>query len=176
MLYSKDLFTQLAEQNATILLDTNVFSTAARSIDFSTFLSELKAKTGVSFATVQAVLFETTQGSSTIEIYNQRAGFVSLFIDTMLPTQFIEKIPDFSVFMAKVNALNKSFTDFQLAACLYYYRHTNIYFLSSDQKALPTFFDRPYIMTAVQNKGGLVNFGVYTFNEANYAKALKSTQ
>ena len=159
--------------NSTILLDTNVFSVAAKSNDFASFLTELKNDANCSYATIPSVVFEVTNGSSTLEVYNQRAEYINFLVDTVLPMKFLDKIMDFTVLMAKINANNKSFTDFQLAACLYQYKHTPIYLMTTDLRALPAFFDRKFIVTAEENSNDVKNFGIYSFNEENYIKALK---
>lgn len=86
-----------------------------------------------------------------------------------------DNITDFSVVMAKINAANKSYTDFLLASCLYQYRHVKVYLLTSDLKALPNFFTRVHIITTTEDKSGEVkNFALYRFDEDAYTKAAAS--
>lgn len=172
-LYPSDLFTRLTK--STLLLDTNVFSVASRSEDFSGFLTELKNKSDSAYATIPNVVFEVTLGSSTIEVYNQRADLIKLIVDSVLPVDFIDKIPEFNVIMAKLNASNRSFTDFQLAACLYKFKHSDIRLMTTDLKAFPPFFEREFLVTTEQNSGDVVNFGIFKLNEASYLKAINAT-
>ena len=170
-LYHPELFRQL--HNSTVLLDTNVFSVASRSRDLAEFVAMLKNDTQCAYATIPSVVFEVTNGSSTLEVYNQRVEYIKTLVDAVLPTNFIDKIVDFNVLMAKINGGNKSFTDFQLAACLYQYRHTNIYLMTTDLKAFPSFFDRNFLITTEQDSGDVINFGLYSLNQANYNKAIE---
>jgi len=169
-IYHPELFKQLLE--STILLDTNVFSTAARSLDLASFLVLLRKESNCVFATIPSVIFESTNGSSSLATYNERLKYINNTVDAVIPTNFIDDIQDFQVLMAKLNGGNKAYTDFLLAACLYKYRHTNIQLLTADIKAFPPFFDRLSIITTEQNSGHVVNFGLYHLNESSYTKAL----
>lgn len=157
-----------------MFLDTNVFSIAPRSKDFAEFIVELKNEAECAYATIPSVVFEVTNGSSTLDIYNERSTYINSTVDNVLATDFIDKVPDFCVLMAKINASNKSYTDFLLAACLYKYKHIKAYLMTTDLKALPSFFDRVSIITIEQNSGDVINFGLYSFNETKYVKALQS--
>lgn len=169
-LHHPDLFAKL--HNHTLFLDTNVFSTATRSKDFADFLVELKNEAACAFATIPSVVFEVTNGSSTLAIYNERAEYINLITDSVVPTNFIDRIQDFSVLMAKLNAGNKSYTDFLLAACLYQWRHMETYLITTDLKAFPSFFDRDFLITVEQDSGDVINFGLYRLNEDKYVRAL----
>lgn len=171
-LYHPELFQRL--HSYTLFLDTNVFSAASRSKDFAHFLLELKGSASCAYATIPSVVFEVTQGSSTLDIYNERAQYVKATVDSVVPTSFIDKIQDFCVLMAKVNGGNKSFTDFLLAACLYHYRHSDVYLMTTDQKMFPNFFDRDFVITAEQDSGAIMNFGLHRLNETKYVKALQA--
>ena len=161
--------------NATVFLDTNVFGSATRSESFFNFLVDLKENSSCSYSTIPSVLFEVVNGSSTLEIYNQRADFLRSLVDTIDPVKFIDRIEEFSVVMAKLNAQNKAYTDFLLACCLYNYRKSgNVYLLTSDLKALPSFFKRTHIIATEESKGDIRNFGVYSLNLSAYLKAASS--
>lgn len=160
---------------ATLFLDTNVFSVAARSKSFLDFLIYLKSESGCAYTTIPSVLFEVTNGSSTLEVYNERAKFLDSLVESINPVSFINRIAEFSVIMAKLNANNKSYTDFLLASCLYHYRHANVYLMTTDLKALPSFFERTHLVTAEENSGEVKNFGIYTFDEQAYVKAAAKT-
>lgn len=173
-LFHPNLFSTLEQTQATIIVDTNVFSTMQRSKSFIEFLEAMKQKTGCAYATIETVLFETTISSSSREVYEKRTDITQTLLDAILPTNFISKTKDFNILMAKLNASNTSFTDFQLAACLYQHRNSRCYLLTSDQQALPTFFDREFVITAQQDGGRLVNFGFFRFNNKSYVKAAES--
>lgn len=168
-LYPPQLLQDLNQ--STLFLDTNVFSIATRSKDFLEFLVDLKNEAGCSLTTIPSVVFEVTNGSSTLEIYNERAEFITSLVDYINPMSFLDKIADFSVVMAKINANNKSYTDFLLASCLYQYRHANVYLMTTDLRALPPFFERAQIVTTEEASGDIKNFAMYKFNEAAYTKA-----
>jgi hypothetical protein len=170
-LHHPDLFTQLS--NSTVFLDTNVFSTASKSKDFAEFIVELKNEATCAYATIPSVVFEVTNGSSNLGVYNERSSYINSTVDNVLQTSFIDRIPDFCVLMAKINGGNKSYTDFLLAACLYQYKHSKVYLMTTDLKAFPAFFERESIITTEQNSGDVINFGIYSFNETSYVKALK---
>jgi hypothetical protein len=53
--------------------------------------------------------------------------------------------------MAKINAQNKAYTDFLLAACLCHYKHASVYLLTADLRALPCFFDRTHVPTSAKS-------------------------
>lgn len=156
---------------STIFLDTNVFSVASRNKDLLELLVDLKNEADCALTTIPSVLFEVTNGSNNLEIYNERAEFVISLVTMVNPMQFINNLSDFSVIMAKINAANKSYTDFLLAACLYNYRHAKVHLLTSDLRALPSFFQREHIITVEEKSGDVKNFGLYTFDEAAYTKA-----
>lgn len=173
-LHPHDLTETLLKENATLVLDTGVFSTAVRSQSFTDFLSNLKKETKSALSTIEPVVFESIVGSSTTEVYNNRRRYVDELIDMVIPTDFLSDIDDFLVVMAKYNPNNRSFTDYLLAAVLYRYRHTKIFVMSSDLKAFPFFFTREYIVTTEEDGGYVKNFGVFSFNEALYVTAIKS--
>jgi hypothetical protein len=76
--------------------------------------------------------------------------------------------------MAKINGQNKSYTDFLLAACLYHYRHTKIALLTTDMKALPSFYPRSHVITVELDKSKEIkNLGIYGFDSEGYAQAAK---
>lgn len=168
-LYPSQLLQQL--DRATIFLDTNVFSTATRSKTFVDLLVDLKNEASCALTTIPSVVFEVNNGSSTLEIYNERAEFIASLVDAINPMTFIDKISDFSVVMAKINANNKSYTDFLLAACLYQYRHAKVFLMTSDLRALPSFYERTHIVTTEETNGGIKNFALYKFNETAYVNA-----
>lgn len=172
-LHHPKLFQQI-NTHTTIVLDTNVFSVASHSKDFAEFLVELRSNTKCAYTTIPPVVFEVTNGSSNLEIYNQRAEYINTTVDSIIPINFLDKIIEFSFMMAKLNSTNNAYTDYQLAALLYQYRHVDIYLMTADLKALPSFFyDREFIITATANKGDVKNFGLFKFNETNYVKAMK---
>lgn len=156
-----------------IFLDTNVFIYAAKNEDFFNFLVELKDKTNCSYNTIPSVLFEFTNGADTLTKYNERIDFVKSLVDTVLPMAFLQKIPDFYVVMAKINAQNKAYTDFQLAACLYNYRHTKVALFTADLRALPAFYPRTHIIT-IEHEKEVKSFGFYQFDSSGYVQAVTS--
>lgn len=172
ILYPPQLLQDL--NRATLFLDTNVFSAAARNEEFLNLLVDLKNEAECALTTIPSVVFEVTNGSSTLEIYNERADFVSIIVGAVDPLHFLNTITDFSVVMAKINASNKAYTDFLLAACLYHYKHVKAFLVTKDLRALPTFFDRTHIITLDEKSGDVKNFGVYKFNEESYTKAASS--
>ena len=93
-------------------------------------------------------MFEFTNGSNSVTKYNERIEFIKSLVNVIDPLTFLNKISDFYVVMAKINDQNKAFTDFQLAACLYHYRHTNIALLTADLKAFPEFYPRTHILAS----------------------------
>jgi hypothetical protein len=168
-LYPSQLLQDLNQ--ATIFLDTNVFSVATKSKDFLDLLVDLKNDASCALTTIPSVVFEVTNGSSTLEIYNERTEFISSLVDAINPMKFIDNIADFSVVMAKINANNKSYTDFLLSSCLYQYRHVKVSLLTTDLRALPPFFERAHIITTEETSGDVKNFGLYRFDEVAYTKA-----
>lgn len=150
---------------STVFLDTNVFSTASRNQDFLGLLVDLKNEADCALTTIPSVLFEVTNGSTTLEVYNERTEFVTSLVDAINPMKFMNDLSDFSVIMSKINAANKSYTDFLLAACLYNYRHAKVYLITSDLRALPVFFPRKHIITVEERSGNVKDFGVYIFDE-----------
>ncbi|HMH69811.1 MAG TPA: hypothetical protein VK502_00260 [Candidatus Saccharimonadales bacterium] len=161
-------------KDSTIFLDTNVFSIGARCQPLIDMLVTLKADHGCSLTTIPSVLFEFTNGSSDLQIFNQRRELMSAIVDSVNPARYINNIDDFSVVMAKINGQNRSYTDFLLAAALYSYRHAKVYLLTTDLRALPKFFDRVSIIMAEEKSGDVKNFGIYSFNEESYLKAARS--
>ena len=83
---------------------------------------------------------------------------------------FLNTISDFYVVMAKINEQNKAYTDFQLAACLYNYKHTDVALLTADLKAFPSFYPRTHIL-AVEHGREIKNFGIYQFDIKGYVTA-----
>lgn len=79
---------------STIFLDTNVFSIAARSKDFLRLLVSLKNEANCALTTISSVVFEVTNGSSSLEIYNQRADFITGLVNAINPMKFLDNIPD----------------------------------------------------------------------------------
>lgn len=169
ILYQAQLLQDL--KLATLFLDTNVFSIAARSKAFSDFLENLQNETECVYTTIPSVVFEVTNGSSTLEVYNERANLIKALVDYVNPMTFMDKITNFTVVMSKINASNKSYTDFLLSSCLYQYRHANVYLMTTDLRALPSFFERVHIVTAEENSGDIKNFALFKFNQLAYAKA-----
>lgn len=161
-------------KDSTIFLDTNVFSVGTRCEPLIEFLVALKRDSQCALTTIPSVVFEFTNGSSELKIFNERREFISAIVDSINPAKYINDIDDFSVVMAKVNAQNKSYTDFLLAASLYHYRHAKVYFLTTDLKALPSFFDREFVITVEEKSNEIRNFGLYSFNEAHYIKSAQS--
>lgn len=172
-LYPSDLLTHLAKQNHTLLLDTNVFSTAAKSDELRSFIIWLIEQTGCTYTTIESVVFEVLNGSTDEATYRQRQEHIKTITSSLLPINFLDKIPDFNFLMSKLNANNKSFVDFQLAAALYKYRTSPIYLMTSDQKALPSFYTRDFVITTEHNSGHIVNFGMFRLDEVKYELALK---
>lgn len=172
-LYQSNLLTHLAKKNHILLLDTNVFSTAAKSDELQAFIIKLTNETGCAYTTTESVVFEALNGSTDEATYKKRQKQIKTIISSLLPINFLDKTPDFNFLMSKLNANNKSFVDFQLAAALYKYRTSSIYLLTSDQKALPNFYTRDFVITTEHNSGHIVNFGMFRFDEAKYELALK---
>lgn len=155
-----------------IFLDTGVFITASKSQSFVELLVRLRNESGCSFSTIPGVQFEFTRGSQTLEQYNTRTTLLKSLVDYIDPLRFLENMQDFYFVMAKINDNNKSQTDFQLAACLYNYRHTKVALLTGDLKAFPAFFPRTHVLTTEQDgTKSIRNLGVYQFNKAGYAQA-----
>lgn len=117
-----------------IFLDTNVFIYASKNESFFNFLADLKNGADCSFTTIQSVVFEFTNGSTTAKQYNERVEFLNSIVDSVNPVTFTSNISDFYIVMAKVNDQNKAYTDFLLAACLYNYRHTKVALMTADLK------------------------------------------
>ena len=169
-LYPPQLLRDLAD--STLFLDTNVFSIGSRSVGLLDLLTKLRNDAGCDFTSIPSVLFELVRGSNSIEAYNESVDFFNDLVSYTNPLTFIDKLSDFSIVMAKVNASNKSYTDFLLAACLYQYRNSGkVFLLTSDLKALPSFYDREYLITTDEDKSKEVrNLGIYKFNTENYVK------
>lgn len=169
ILYRNQLLKDL--KLSTVFLDTNVFSVVTRSKDLSQFIELLK-NTGCSLTTIRAVVFEISNGSDTLAIYNERVDLISSIVDSVDPMRFLSNIEEFSFIMSKLNAKNKSYTDFLLASCLYHYKASSVYLMTSDFEALPTFFENTDIITVTEKSGKIRNFGLYKFNHKNYTKAV----
>lgn len=153
-----------------VFLDTNVFIYAAKNESFFDFLASLKSDAHCGFATIPSVIFEFTNGANTMSQYNERVAFIKSIVDRIDPMAYLNKISDFYVVMSKVNEQNKAYTDFQLAACLYNYKHTKVGLLTADLKAFPAFYPRTHIL-AVEHKKEIKNFGVFQFDEKGYGEA-----
>ena len=153
-----------------LFLDTNVFIYASKNKDFFDFLISLKVDGNCTFTTIPSVLFEFTQGANTTQIYNERTDFVTSLVDAINPVAFINTIQDFYIIMAKLNARNKSYTDFLLAACIYHYSHSPVALMTTDLKAFPAFFPRTHLITT-EHRHDVINFGIYQFDTGGYANA-----
>lgn len=163
-------------KSANILLDTNVFSAAQRDKGFLEFLTRFRDEAGCAYATLPAIKFEVANGSNTAELYNDRLRFVDGLTNGFMLTLDTSKTANFSVVMAKLNANNNSHPDFQLAACMYQYRHTNIYLMTRDIDPFPDFFRKPYVVTSYSDgKGPIINFALYCFDYERYVAAAKKT-
>ena len=172
--YSPELQADL--RDSTLILDTNVFSAAASSKPLLDLLASLRNQYGATYCTIPSVLHEVVVGSTSIEVYNERLQFVKGLVDRTLPAHtYIEKHPDFAVVMAKLNATNKSYVDYQLALSAYNYRASaQMYVMTTDQKALPSFFERVHLLTVeVGPKKVVNNFGISRFVEDKYIKAVQ---
>lgn len=169
ILYPSQLLSDL--KLATVFLDTNVFSSASRNQEFADLLVDI-LNSDCALATIPSVVFEVTNGSSSLKIYNERADFIKSIASVINPLSFMGDIADFSVTMAKLNANNKSYTDFLLAACLYHYSHTPVFLMTKDLRLLPSFFDRKCVITLDRRTGDVENFGLYNFNASSYTKAV----
>lgn len=153
-----------------IFLDTNVFIYASKNKSFFDFLVSLKNEANCSFTTIPSVVFEFTNGSDSVDKYNERVDFINSLVDAVSPVSFLNTIADFYIVMAKVNDQNKAYTDFLLAASLYNYRRSKTALLTADLKAFPSFYTRTHIL-AVEHGKEIKNFGVYQFDSAGYAQA-----
>jgi predicted nucleic acid-binding protein len=170
-IYPPDIQQQLNQYH--IFLDTNVFIYASKNESFFNFLADLNNNAGCSFTTIPSVLFEFTRGADTARKYTERTDFLISLVDAINPMSFINSIPDFYTVMAKVNAGNKSYTDFLLAACLYQYRRAKTALLTTDIKAFPPFYPRAAIIS-VEHTNDIINFGVFEFDGDGYAAAARS--
>ena len=161
--------------NSTLFLDTNVFVVGSRSEELLELLAKLRNDARCDFTSIPSVLFEFVRGSQTISDYNENVEFYNEIVSHTQPEKIFSDA-DFSVVMAKVNAKNKSYTDFLLAAALYSYRNSgNVYLLSTDIKMFPEFFDMTHLITVCEDRSHEIrNFGVFKFNSTNYAKAAKN--
>lgn len=169
-LYPPLILSELRDHH--IFLDTGVFITASKSKSFVELLVKLRKESNCSFTTIESVVFEFTNGSDSIDIYNARLELLNSLIDSITPVGFLRSISDFYVVMAKVNAQNKAYTDFLLAACLYNFQHAPTALISTDLKALPSFFPRDFIITVEQDSTSAIrNLGVYSFDTKGYTKA-----
>lgn len=174
LLQSPDLDKKLLR--ASIFIDTNVLVVCSRSSELRELISTLRNNSNCSFENIPSVLFEFVRGSNSLQAYNENADFYNEIVTRTHPTKLFEDTPDFAVVMAKINSQNKSYTDFLLAAALYHYRNSgDVYLLTTDTRAFPSFFEMPYLVTVCEDKSGEIrNFGFIRFNEAAYAKAAKS--
>jgi hypothetical protein len=162
---SKDL------EHAHLFLDTNVFSTAFRNIELANLLVDLR-ENGCALTTIPSVLFEVTRGSSSLEIYNQRAEGVDSLVDYIDPMRWAnDNLDEFSVVMAKLVSVDKSqYTDFLLAACLVKFQGSRALLMTADLNSMPaSIFDRIHIITADNGKE-VRTFGIYQLNPTNYGK------
>lgn len=162
-------------EGATLFLDTNVFSIGIRSRGLIELLAALRNQANCAFTTIPSVLFEFVRGSNSVEVYNENIEFFNSLVSYVNPASFLNNISDFSIVMAKVNAKNKSYTDFLLAACLYNYRRSGkVYLLTTDINAFPSFFERTDIVTVTEDKSAEIrNFGIFKFNTDSYVQAVE---
>lgn len=167
-IYPPQIHQQLKDYH--LFLDTNAFIYASKSQSFFDFLFSLKTDGNCAFTTIPSVLFEFTNGSETATKYTERTEFLTSLVGSINPVSFLNNIADFYVVMAKVNYKNNSYTDFLLAACLYQYRRTKVALITTDLKAFPAFFKRTHIIST-EHTNEVVNFGVFEFDTAGYAKA-----
>lgn len=174
LLQSSDLNKELSRSS--IFVDTNVLVVCSRSTELRNFVSSLRNESNCSFESIPSVLFEFVRGSNSLQAYNENTDFYNEIVSRTHPTKIFENTPDFSVVMAKVNSQNKSYTDFLLAAALYHYKNSgDVYLLTTDTRAFPSFFEMPHLITVCEDKSGEIrNFGFIKFNETSYAKAAKS--
>lgn len=174
LLQSSNLAKEL--KHASIFVDTNVLVVCSRSTELRSLISSLRNHSGCSFESIPSVLFEFVRGSNSLKVYNENADFYNDIVMRTHPTKLFENTPDFSVVMAKVNSQNKSYTDFLLAAALYHYRNSgDVYLLTTDTRAFPSFFEMPHLITVCEDKSGEIrNFGFIKFSENAYAKAAQA--
>lgn len=169
VLYSPELLKTL--NHKTLFLDTNVFSVAFRYPQFGEFLTDILDQ-DCALVTIPSVLFEVTRGSSSLEIYNQRATALKELVTYTDPMTYLSEVDEFSVVMAKLQKADKvQYTDFLLAACLYKYQASKPYLMTTDMASMPkSIFDREFIVTA-EHGAEIVNYGIFSLNYNHFEKA-----
>ena len=179
MLHNKDIFEKVV--NCDLFIDTNVLIGALYLEDLRSFLHQLKSN-GCSIMSVPGVAIEFYRGSKKLskdivlkdlspQGYRSRAEFYKNIVDSTYPIEkHLDEMEEFIVIAHNTNQ-EMEFTDITLAACLYYFKNSNTYLMTSNTQHFSSeIFHREFILTPESGKG-VMNYCLYSFSKENFNKA-----
>jgi hypothetical protein len=179
MLFSDKFLTSLEDTN--LFIDTNVLIGALYLQDFRNLIHDLKTE-GCAIITVPSVAIEFLRGSKKLgdkvvvkdkspQGFNDRTIFYQNIVDTTYPIErHLDNMEEFIIVVHNTSP-QMDYADITLAACLYQFRTTSPYLMTTNTNHFPTsIFDRKFVLTTDDSEE-LMNYCVYRLSLDKFNKA-----